>query len=146
MIRGEFLGSRSIEDSQCVLVTGNSIVLWTRFKGFDSLNLRKSHVSNWRDGGAPRGSEMRYILTVDFEDDIDIESFMHFVAYHTKRLKCASKDVFIRLAHEWEKQLVNPHEPRNPKGVKKEKKKTIKETNEKQIQDTRSLKVPLVPV
>jgi len=28
---------------------------------------------------------MRYILTVDFEDDIDIESFMHFVAYHTKR-------------------------------------------------------------
>jgi hypothetical protein len=26
---------------------------------------------------------MRYILTVDFEDDIDIESFMHFVAYHT---------------------------------------------------------------
>ena len=42
MIRGEFLGSHSIEDSQCVLVTGNSIVLWTRFKGFDSLNLRKS--------------------------------------------------------------------------------------------------------
>ena len=36
---------------------------------------------------------MRYILTVDFEDDVDIESFMHFVAYHTKRLKCASKDV-----------------------------------------------------
>src|SRR5213083_1858227 len=42
MIRGEFLGSYSIEDSQCVLVTGNSIVLWTRFKGFDSLNLRKA--------------------------------------------------------------------------------------------------------
>src|SRR2546422_123536 len=66
----------------------------------------------------------------EFEDDIDIESFMHFVAYHTKRLKCASKDVFIRLAHEWEKQLVNPHEPTNPNGVKKEKKKTLKETNE----------------
>jgi hypothetical protein len=73
---------------------------------------------------------MRYILTVDFEDDVDIESFMHFVAYHTKRLKCASKDVFIRLAHEWEKQLVNPHEPTNSNGVKKEKKKTLKETNE----------------
>ena len=42
MFRGEFLGSHSIEDSQCVLVTGNSIVLWTRFKGFDSLNLRKA--------------------------------------------------------------------------------------------------------
>src|SRR2546430_12114462 len=90
----------------------------------------KSRVSNWRDRGTPRGSEMRYILTVDFEDDIDIESFMHFVAYHTKRLKCASKDVFIRLAHEWEKQLVNPHEPTNPNGVKKEKKKTLKETSE----------------
>src|SRR6266480_3296644 len=74
---------------------------------------------------------MRYILTVDFEDDIDIESFMHFVAYHTKRLKCASKDVFIRLAHEWEKQLVNPHEPTNPNGVKKEKKKTLKDIYEK---------------
>ena len=73
---------------------------------------------------------MRYILTVDFEDDIDIESFMHFVAYHSKRLKCASKDVFIRLAHEWEKQLVNPHESTNSNGVKKEKKKTVKETNE----------------
>ena len=68
---------------------------------------------------------MRYILTVDFEDDVDIESFMHFVAYHSKRLKCASKDVFIRLAHEWEKQLVNPHESTNPNGVKKEKKSLL---------------------
>jgi hypothetical protein len=111
-------------------VTGNVIVLWTRFKGFDSLNLRKAAFPIGETQGAPRGSEMRYILTVDFEDDIDIESFMHFVAYHSKRLKCASKDVFIRLAHEWEKQLVNPHESTNPIGVKKEKKKTLKETNE----------------
>ena len=73
---------------------------------------------------------MRYILTVDFEDDIDIDSFLRFVAYHSKRLKCTSKDVFIRLAHEWEKQLVNPHESTNPNGVKKEKKKTLKETSE----------------
>src|SRR5437773_1865352 len=48
---------------------------------------------------------MRYILTVDFEDDIDIDSFLRFVAYHSKRLKCTTKDVFIRLAHEWDKQL-----------------------------------------
>src|SRR6266516_6050049 len=41
----------SIDHSQCVIVTGNSIVLWTRFKGFDSLNLRKAHVSTWRDVG-----------------------------------------------------------------------------------------------
>ena len=111
-------------------MTGNSIVLWTRFNGFDSLNLRKATFPIGETLGAPRGSDLRYILTVDFEDDVDIESFMHFVAYHTKRLKCASKDVFIRLAHEWEKQLVNPHEPTNPNGVKKEKKKTVKETNE----------------
>jgi hypothetical protein len=73
---------------------------------------------------------MRYILTVDFEDDIDIDSFLRFVEYHSKRLKCTSKDVFIRLAHEWEKQLVNPHESANPIGIKKEKKKTLKETPE----------------
>ncbi len=73
---------------------------------------------------------MRYILTVDFEDDIDIDSFLRFVEYHAKRLKCTSKDVFIRLAHEWEKQLVNPHEPANSNGAKKEKKKTLKETSE----------------
>jgi hypothetical protein len=73
---------------------------------------------------------MRYILTVDFEDDIDIDSFLRFVAYHSKRLKCTSKDVFIRLAHEWEKQLVSTHEPTSPNGSKKEKKKTLKETNE----------------
>ncbi|HZY94526.1 MAG TPA: hypothetical protein VFE98_06655 [Candidatus Bathyarchaeia archaeon] len=73
---------------------------------------------------------MRYILTVDFEDDIDITSFLRFIEYHSKRLKCASKDVFIRLAHEWEKQLVRTHEPSNPIGIKKEKKKTLKETTE----------------
>jgi hypothetical protein len=73
---------------------------------------------------------MRYILTVDFEDDIDIDSFLRFVAYHSKRLKCTSKDVFIRLAHEWEKQLVSTHEPTNSNGTKKEKKKTLKETSE----------------
>src|SRR5207247_10513171 len=89
---------------------------------------------------------MRYILTVDFEDDIDIESFMHFVADHTKRLKCASKDVFIRLGHEGEKQLVNQHEPTNPNGAKKAQKKTLKQTNEKQIQDPRPLQVRLLPV
>ncbi len=30
------------EYPQCLVVTGNSIVLWTRFKGFDSLNLSKA--------------------------------------------------------------------------------------------------------
>ncbi len=70
---------------------------------------------------------MRYILTVDFEEDPDIESFLRFVQYHSKRLKCASKDVFIRLAHEWEKQLVNNGESADPIGVKKEKKKALKE-------------------
>src|SRR5205807_9038598 len=99
-------------------------------QGFRFPYTSNSRVCTWRDGRAPRESGMRYILSVDFEDDIDIESCMHFVAYHTKRLKCASKDVFIRLAHEWEKQLVDPHEPTNPNGVKKEKKKTLKETNE----------------
>ena len=73
---------------------------------------------------------MRYMLTVDFEDDLDIDSFLRFVAYHSKRLKCTSKDVFLRLAHEWEKQLVIPNESSNPVGVKKEKKKTVKETSE----------------
>ena len=73
---------------------------------------------------------MRYILTVDFEDDIDIDSFLRFVAYHSKRLKCPSKDVFIRLAHEWEKQLVSQVEPAGPNGSKKEKKKTLKENPE----------------
>ena len=111
-------------------MTADSIVLWTRFKGFDSLNLRKAEFPIGETEERRKDLKMRYILTVDFEDDVDIESFMHFVAYHTKRLKCASKDVFIRLAHEWEKQLVNPHEPTNPNGVKKEKKKTLKETNE----------------
>ena len=73
---------------------------------------------------------MRYILTVDFEEDADIESFLRFVQYHTKRLKCPSKDVFIRLAHEWEKQLVNNGEPTGPVGIKKEKKKAFKENTE----------------
>ena len=70
---------------------------------------------------------MRYILTVDFEDDPDIESFLRFIQYHSKRLKCPSKDVFMRLAHEWEKQLVSHAEPANTIGIKKEKKKTLKE-------------------
>ncbi len=73
---------------------------------------------------------MRYILTVDFEEDMDIESFLHFVEYHSKRLKCASKDVFIRLANEWQKQLVSAHESNGTAGIKKEKKKTVKETPE----------------
>ena len=73
---------------------------------------------------------MRYILTVDFEDDPDIESFLRFIAYHSKRLKCPSKDVFIRLAHEWEKQLVSHHEPNGTISIKKEKKKTLKENPE----------------
>lgn len=73
---------------------------------------------------------MRYILTVDFEDDADIESFLRFVQYHSKRLKCPGKDVFIRLAHEWEKQLVSHGEPTNTIGIKKEKKKTLKESSE----------------
>jgi hypothetical protein len=76
------------------------------------------------------GSDMRYILTVDFEDDIDIDSFLRFVEYHAKRLKCTSKDVFIRLAHEWEKQLVIPNESTNSNGTKEKKKKTLKETSE----------------
>ena len=77
---------------------------------------------------------MRYILTVDFEDDVDIDSFLRFVTYHSKRLKCTSKDVFLRLAHEWEKQLVGAREPNNNSVGKKEKKKTssssVKETPE----------------
>ena len=73
---------------------------------------------------------MRYMLTVDFEEDGDIESFLRFVQYHSKRLKCPSKDVFIRLAHEWEKQLVSQAEPAGPNGNKKEKKKTLKENPE----------------
>jgi len=73
---------------------------------------------------------MRYILTVDFEEDGDIESFLRFVQYHSKRLKCPSKDVFLRLAHEWEKQLVNHGESTSPVGVKKEKKKAFKESSD----------------
>lgn len=63
---------------------------------------------------------------------MDIESFLRFVEYHSKRLKCAGKDVFIRLAHEWQKQLGSTHEPNgNPAAGKKEKKKTsVKETPE----------------
>jgi hypothetical protein len=71
---------------------------------------------------------LRYLLTVDFEEDNDIESFLRFVQYHSKRLKCPSKDVFLRLAHEWEKNLVSQAEPASPNGVKKEKKKTLKES------------------
>ena len=73
---------------------------------------------------------MRYMLTVDFEEDGDIESFLRFVQYHSKRLKCPSKDVFLRLAHEWEKNLVTQVEPTSPNGNKKEKKKTLKENPE----------------
>ncbi len=69
-------------------------------------------------------------MTVDFEEDTDIDSFLRFVQYHTKRLKCASKDVFIRLAHEWEKQLVSNGESTGPVGIKKEKKKTFKENSD----------------
>ncbi len=69
-------------------------------------------------------------MTVDFEEDNDIESFLRFIQYHSKRLKCPSKDVFLRLAHEWEKQLVSQTEPANPNGIKKEKKKTFKENSE----------------
>src|SRR5207302_4679553 len=32
----------STDHSQCLVGTGNMIVLWTRYKGFDSLNLRKA--------------------------------------------------------------------------------------------------------
>ncbi len=66
-------------------------------------------------------------MTVDFEEDGDIESFLRFVQYHSKRLKCPSKDVFTRLAHEWEKQLVTNGESTDSIGIKKEKKKTLKE-------------------
>ncbi len=69
-------------------------------------------------------------MTVDFEEDNDIESFLRFIQYHSKRLKCPSKDVFLRLAHEWEKQLVSQTEPASPNGIKKEKKKTFKENSE----------------
>jgi len=68
------------------------------------------------------------MLTVDFEEDGDIESFLRFVQYHSKRLKCPSKDVFLRLAHEWEKNLVSQTEPAGPNGAKKEKKKALKES------------------
>ena len=51
---------------------------------------------------------MRYSLTADFEDDSDIEAFMKFIQYHSKRLKCPTKDVFVHLAREWEKQQNTP--------------------------------------
>jgi hypothetical protein len=83
-----------------------------------------------RDSHSEEKRPLRYILTVDFEEDNDIDSFIRFVQYHAKRLKCPSKDVFIRLAHEWEKQLVSHPEPNNGIGIKKEKKKTLKEPSE----------------
>lgn len=51
---------------------------------------------------------MRYSLSVDFEDDEDIDSFLEFIRYHSKRLKCPTKDVFIKLANEWKKQQEVP--------------------------------------
>jgi hypothetical protein len=112
-------------------VTGSSIVLWRLVVGFDSLNPQQGNVaySARRDSNGGE-TATRYILTVDFEEDNDIDSFIRFVQYHSKRLKCPSKDVFIRLAHEWEKQLVNQLEPNNGNGIKKEKKKTLKEPSE----------------
>jgi hypothetical protein len=47
---------------------------------------------------------MRYVLTVDFEDDADIEGFLAFVRYHSQRLKVPAKDVFISLVKEWKAQ------------------------------------------
>jgi len=47
---------------------------------------------------------LRVILSVDFEDDKDIEGFLEFVRFHSKRLKCPTKDVFLRLAQEWQLQ------------------------------------------
>jgi len=90
----------------------------------------KKPVDSRRDGPAVKGSSLRYILTVDFEEDADIDSFLRFVQYHSKRLKCPGKDVFIRLAHEWEKQLVSNGEPTGPVGFKKEKKKAFKESTD----------------
>ncbi len=104
------------------------MVLWAVHAGFNSLNLPRKQSRTLRDETPSPVLAMRYILTADFEDDSDIESFLRFVQYHSKRLKCPSKDVFIRLAHEWEKQLVNHGEPAGPIGVKKEKKKTLKES------------------
>ncbi len=70
---------------------------------------------------------MRYILSVDLEDDGDIEAFLKFVKYHSKRLNCPPKDVFIKLAQEWEKQQTTPivekvPEP-EPKKLKPKRKK-----------------------
>jgi hypothetical protein len=48
---------------------------------------------------------MRYMLSVDFEDDAEIESFLEFVKFHSARLKCEKKDVFVKLAVEWKSSL-----------------------------------------
>jgi hypothetical protein len=122
-----------LEDSEItVLTTAQSwqkaIVLWRVLKGFDPLNPPKRVGSAGEKRKASgRPDNMRYVLTVDFEEDADIESFLRFVQYHSKRLKCPGKDVFIRLAHEWEKQLVNNVESTDSIGIKKEKKKALKE-------------------
>ncbi len=54
---------------------------------------------------------MRFSLTVDLEDDDDIEAFLKFVDFHSKRLKCEKKDVFIKLAEEWAKAQLPPESP-----------------------------------
>jgi hypothetical protein len=47
---------------------------------------------------------MRYALSADFEDEAEIEAFLSFVRYHSLRLKCPVKDVFLKLALEWKRQ------------------------------------------
>ena len=58
---------------------------------------------------------MRLVLSIDFEDEADIDSFLAFVKFHRARLKCSSKDVFLKLASEWQKQreveIVNLERP-----------------------------------
>lgn len=55
------------------------------------------------------------MLTVDFEDEADIGSFLKFVKYHSARLKCPQKDVFLRLAREWEVQMSGEEKPKSKK-------------------------------
>lgn len=48
---------------------------------------------------------MRIALTVDIEELKEIEGFLKFIRFHSQRLKCPEKDVFLRLAQEWENQI-----------------------------------------
>ncbi len=67
---------------------------------------------------------MRYVLTTDFEEDAEIKAFLDFVRFHSNRLKCPTKDVFVRLALEWER---NKSQTEGVKSVRTTSRKTNKQ-------------------